>query len=129
MCFSARLGMPLRTRSCYISYFVVGIQFKSGKIYARLTLADPMPRLASDAPIGLRCRQRQIGTKPSGVASGTPFTLAEWRAMRTFVSVGAVKESYLLQLPLKELHCHVRLPISRCPPYGLPMMPRQLMSG
>ena len=44
---------------------------------------------------------------------GTPFTLAEWRAMRIFASVGMV-ESYLLQLPLKD-SCivHVRLPIGR----------------
>ena len=33
---------------------------------------------------------------------GTPFTFAEWRAMCTFASVGTVKESHLIQLPLKD---------------------------
>ena len=37
---------------------------------------------------------------------GTPFIFAEWRAMRTFRSIGRVKESYLLQLSLKE-SCYV----------------------
>ena len=103
--------------------------------YARFTLADPTPRLASDVVRG------KSGTIRSRV--GTPFTLAEWRAMRTFESVGTVKESYLLQLPLKD-SCivHIRLPIGRrCrailnmfnigqrPPDGLPMRPRQPMPG
>ena len=50
--------------------------------------------------------------------------------MRTFASVGTVKESYLLQLPPKD-SCivHVQLPIGRRPPDGLLMMPRQPMPG
>ena len=45
---------------------------------------------------------------------GTPFTLAKWRVMRTFSSVGTVEEFYLLELPLKD-SCivRVRLPIGR----------------
>ena len=50
--------------------------------------------------------------------------------MRTFASVGTVKESYLLQLPLKD-SCivHVRLPIGRHPPDGLTMWLGQPMPG
>ena len=55
---------------------------------------------------------------------GTPFTLAEWRAMRTFASIGT-RESYnIVRLPdwydegvlfITTLSCvvHIRLPIGR----------------
>ena len=84
---------------------------------------------------------------------GTPFTLAKWRAMRTFASVGT-RESYnIVRLPgwygeevllVTTLSCivHVRLQIgrrrqailnmfniARRPPDGLPMMPRQPIPG
>ena len=63
--------------------------------------------------------------------------------MRTFALVGTVKESYLLQLSLKDCCIvHVRLPIGRRrrailnmfnirrrPPDGLLMRPRQAMPG
>ena len=67
--------------------------------YARFTLADPMQSEANrDKTI-----RRHVGTQ---------FTLAEWRAMRTFASVGMVKESYLLQLTSsgRQLHCTCSVP-------------------
>ena len=68
----------------------------------------PLHISRSDAPIGLRCNRRQIGTKPD-VASGPH---SHWpNGVRTFMSVDTVKESYLLQLPVKDTH--VRLPIGR----------------
>ena len=82
-------------------------------LYARFTLADPTPRLASDVVGGKSGQCRSIGTHshwPNG-------------AMRTFALVGTVKESYLLQLPLEHSGIvHVRLPIGqrRPDPGGLP---------
>ena len=87
----------------------------------------PLHISRSDAPIGLRCSRRQFGTKPSDGGRrrvGTPFTLAEWRAMCPFASVGT-RESYnIVRLPgwygervlfITTLSCvvHVRLPIGR----------------
>ena len=84
----------------------------------------PLHISRSDAPIGLQCSRRQFGTKPIRRRVGTPFTLAEWRAMRTFASVGT-RESYnIVRLPgwygervifITTLSCvvHVRLPIGR----------------
>ena len=81
----------------------------------------------SDAPICLRCSQRQVGTKPSDVASGPHSHWpngAQCVHLHRLVPgshtilydslVGTVKESYLLQLPLKD-SCivHVWLPIGR----------------
>ena len=51
--------------------------------YARFTLADPTSRFASDVVGGKSGRTFQR-------CVGTPFTLAEWRTMRTFASVGTV---------------------------------------
>ena len=104
--------------------------------YARFTLAEPTPRLASDGVGGKSGQTIQCRV-------GTLFTLAEWRVMSTFASVGTVEEFYLLQLPLKD-SCivYVRLligwrrrvilnmiNIGRQPPDGLPMRPRQLIPG
>ena len=77
---------------------------------ARFTLADPMPRLASDRDETIR---RRVGTS---------FTLAEWHAMRTFASVGTREPYNIVRLPgwygegvlfITTLSCvvHVRLPI------------------
>ena len=51
--------------------------------YARFTLADPTPRLASDV-VGGKSGQNLPTSRRD------PFTLAEWRTMRTFVAVGTV---------------------------------------
>ena len=75
------------------------------------TLLCPLHISRSDAPIGLRCSRRKIGTKPSDVASGRH---SHWPngaqcvhsrrlvpGSRTILYdslVGMVKESYLLQL-------------------------------
>ena len=77
----------------------------------------------SDAPIGLRCSRRQIGTKPSKVASG-PYS--HWpngaqcvhlhRLVRWAYGERTVKESYFITTPSeRQLHC--------TPPDGLPMRP------
>ena len=59
----------------------------------------------SDAPIGLRHSRRRIGIKPCNAfptSRWDPIHICQTVAMRTFTSVGTVKESYILQLPLKD---------------------------
>ena len=63
--------------------------------YARFTFADLTPRLGSGVVEGKSGQNHRPPRRD-------PFTLAEWRAMRVFASVGTVKESHVLQLPLKD---------------------------
>ena len=97
----------------------------------------PLHISRSDAPIGLRCSRRQIGTKPSDVASGPHSHWpngAQCVHLRRLVPgsrtilydslVYMVKESYLLQLSVA-LYTFG----SRRPPDGLPMRPRQPIPG
>ena len=115
-------------------------------------LLCPLYISRSNALIGLRYSWRQIGTKPSDVASAPH---SHWRngAMRTFPSVDT-RESYnIVQLPglygegvlfITTLSCvvHVRRPIgrrrrailsmfniARRPPNGLPMRSQQPIPG
>ena len=115
----------------------------------------PLHISRSDAPIGLRCSRRQIGTKPSNVASAphSHWPNGAQYAMRTFASVGTRKLYNTVRFPgwcgegvlfITTLSCvvHVRLPIgrrhrailnmfniARRPPDGLPMRPRQPIPG
>ena len=75
--------------------------------YARFALANPTPQLGSDL-VGGKLEQS------NPVSCRDPLTLADWHIIHTSVSVGTVKESYLLQLHLKD-SCivHVWLLIGR----------------
>ena len=92
---------------------------------ARFTLADPMPRLASNIVGGKSGRDHPTSRRhPIHI-------LAEWRAMRSFALVGT-RESYNIVrltgwygegvLFITTLSCvvHVRLPIGRRPPDEAP---------
>ena len=89
---------------------------------ACFTLADPTPRLASDVVGGKSGQNLPTSCR-------NPIHISRM-AHHAYIRVGwygerMVKESYLLQLPLKD-SCivHVRLPIGRRPPDGLPMVSR-----
>ena len=94
----------------------------------------PLHISRSDVPIGLRCSRRQIGTKLTDVACASAPQGVQWVHSRWYVGA---RESYnIVRLPgwygegvlfITTLSCvvHVRLPITRRPPDGLPMRPRQ----
>ena len=112
----------------------------------------PLHISRSDALIGLRCSRRQIGTKPSDVASAPH---SHWpngaqcvhsrrmvRESHTILYdslVGTVKESCLLQLSVAlytfgsqsagGVGQYYMLNIARRPPDGLPMRPWQPIPG
>ena len=114
--------------------------FSSWTVNARFTLADPTPRLASDVVGGKSGQNLPTSCRDPihiGQMSHNAYIRVGWYGERT------VKESYLLQLLLKE-SCivHVRLPIgrrrrailnmfniARRPPDGLLMRPRQPIPG
>ena len=62
----------------------------------------PLHISLSDAPIRLRCCRRQIGAKPCDTFPTSRWDRVHICQMRTSALARMVKESYLLQLPLKD---------------------------
>ena len=124
------------------------LELKKHLCYARFTLVDPMPWLASDVVGG-----KSGWNHPTSRRDPIYIGRMQWRAMRTFASVGARGSYNIVQLPgwhgeevlfITTLNCvvNVRLPIgrrhrailnmfniARRPPDVFPMRPRQPTPG